>query len=380
VGLRGAVTVAAVVGRGSGAGRRWAVVAGLIAALVGLPPLIGALPASDADIAASELRTAVLGSDAVGYSGYAVSAGGLSLPVTDQLTSVADLFSDRTTMRVWWRGPADNRVDVVTAAGEMGTHRDLGGTWTWDYETATATRSAPTPLSLPAPPDLLPSALGRRLLAEAADDELSRTGARRVAGREGLGLRLTPADGASSVSRVDVWVEGDTGLPLQVEVYEKGARLPALDTRFLDLDLALPAADVTRFDPPPAATVREGQEASVVREAGRRIRPVALPLELAGLIRRQLVGVPAGIGLYGRGVTLLAVAPVPPELASGLRRALGSSPGAVVDSLGTRISAGPVALMLVQPLGEGPYLLTGTVTLDAMATAAAQLPDLVGSR
>jgi outer membrane lipoprotein-sorting protein len=372
--------VAAVVRPGSGAGRRWAVVAGLVAALVALPPLIGALPASDADVTAADLRSAVLASDAVGYSGYAVSAGGLSLPVTDQLTSVADLFSDRTTMRVWWRGPADNRVDVVTAAGETGTHRDPAGTWTWDYETATATRSALSPLGLPAPPDLLPSALGRRLLSETADDELSRIGARRVAGREGLGLRLTPADAASSVSRVDVWVDGDSGLPLQVEVYGKGTRLPALDTRFLDLDLAVPAADVTRFRPPPAAAVRQGQDATVVLEAGRRIRPVALPPELAGLTRRQLAGVPAGIGLYGRGVTLLAVAPVPPRLANGLRQALDSSPGAVVDSLGTRVSAGPVALMLVQPPGQGPYLLTGTVTLDALAAAAAQLPDLEGSR
>jgi hypothetical protein len=372
--------VAAVIRPGSGAGRRWAVVAGLVAALVALPPLIGALPASDADVTAADLRSAVLASDAVGYSGYAVSAGGLSLPVTDQLTSVADLFSDRTTMRVWWRGPAENRVDVVTAAGETGTHRDPAGTWTWDYETATATRSALSPLGLPAPPDLLPSALGRRLLSEAADDELSRIGARRVAGREGLGLRLTPADAASSVSRVDVWVDGDGGLPLQVEVYGKGARLPALDTRFLDLDLAVPAADVTRFRPPPAGAVRQGQDAAVVLEAGRRIRPVALPPELAGLTRRQLAGVPAGIGLYGRGVTLLAVAPVPPGLANGLRQALDSSPGAVVDSLGTRVSAGPVALMLVQPPRQGPYLLTGTVTLDALAAAAAQLPDLGGSR
>jgi len=36
--------------------------------------------------------------------------------------------------------------------------------------------------------------------------------------------------------------------------------------------------------------------------------------------------------------------------------------------------------MLVQPPGLGPYVLTGTVTLDALAAAAAQLPDLVGSR
>src|SRR3712207_5890809 len=152
-----------------GAAGRWALVAALVAVLAALPPVIGALPASDAGVSAPELRAAVLEAGTVAFSGYAVSAGGLSLPVTDQLTSVADLFSDRTTMRVWWRGPRDHRVDVVSAAGETGTHRGPAGTWTWDYESATATRSTAGPLDLPGPPDLLPNALGSRLLSEATD-------------------------------------------------------------------------------------------------------------------------------------------------------------------------------------------------------------------
>jgi outer membrane lipoprotein-sorting protein len=369
--------VAGVAAGGRGAALRWSAVGALVAVLAALPAVVGALPADDADVPAADLRDAVLAADAVGFSGYAVSAGGLALPITDQLTSVADLFSDRTTMRVWWRGPLDNRVDVLTAAGETGTHRDGTGTWTWDYESATATRTALNPLDLPGPPDVLPSTLGRRLLSEAADEELDRIGARTVAGRDALGVRLTPAEEASSVRRVDVWIDPESGLPLQVEVFAEGADRPALDTRFLDLDLSLPPAEVTAFTPPPASWVRQGQQAEIVLEAGRRIRLVELPAQLAGLDRRQLAGVPPGIGLYGRGVTLLAVAPVPSRLANGLRNALGRSPDAVVDELGTRISAGPVALMVVEPPGRGPYVLTGTVTLDALAAAAAELPELV---
>ena len=359
-----------------GTAARWAAVAALVLALLALPAVIGALPAHDAAVSAADLRTRALATESLGFSGYAVSAGSLALPVTDQLTSVADLLSDRTTMRVWWRGSADNRVDVVTAAGEIDTHRGPGATWTWEYEKATATRSAATPLELPAPPDLLPSSLGRRLLSEAAEGELSRLGARRVAGRDALGLRLIPAADAASVRRVDVWVDAGTGLPLQVELVEKGAVRPALDTRFLDLDLAVPDAAVTAFTPPPGATVREGREAEVVLETARRIRLVGLPDELAGLSRRRLGGVPPGIGLYGSGVTLLAVAPVPDRVARGLRDALSASPDAVVDARGARVAAGPMALMVVEPPGSGPYVLTGTVTLDALAVAADQLPDL----
>src|SRR5687767_7569869 len=109
--------------RRRGTATRWAAVGALVAVLLALPALIGALPASDTEVSAADLRTAVLGSADVGFSGYAESAGGLALPVTEQLTSVADLFSDRTEMRVWWRGPTDHRVDVITAAGETSIHR-----------------------------------------------------------------------------------------------------------------------------------------------------------------------------------------------------------------------------------------------------------------
>ncbi len=366
--------MAGMSGRGRAAAPRWAAVGVLVAVLVCLPAVIGALPVSDDAVPAGELRAAVLASGDVAFSGYAESAGGLSLPVTDQLPSVADLFSDRTTMRVWWRSPTESRVDVVTAAGETGVHRDPAGSWTWEYERATATRTEASPLDLPAPPDLLPSSLGRRLLSEAADDELSRIGARRVAGRDALGLRLTPAEPASSVRRVDVWVDHGSGLPLQVEVVGEGADRPALDTRFLDLDLGTPAAGVIAFRPPPGASVREGRQAEVVLEAGRRVRAVDLPAELAGLPRRSLAGAPPGIGLYGSGVTLLAVAPVPGRLADGLRDAVAADPDAVVDAAGTRIAAGPVGLMLVDLPGRGPYVLTGTVTLDALGAAATELP------
>jgi hypothetical protein len=36
--------------------------------------------------------------------------------------------------------------------------------------------------------------------------------------------------------------------------------------------------------------------------------------------------------------------------------------------------------MLVEPPGRAPYVLTGTVTLPALAVAAAQLPDLGAAR
>ena len=358
--------------RGYGRARRWSVVVALVAVLASLPALVGVLPADDADVAAPDLRDAVLASAGVGFSGYAVSAGGLALPVSDELPAVADLLSDRVQLRVWWRGEDEHRVDVVTPTGETGVHVDPAGTWTWQFESATAERTAPAPLALPAPPDLVPASLGRRLLSEAGDDELARIGARRVAGRDALGLRLVPAAAASSVARVDVWADAGTGLPLAVEVVAEGATTPALDTRFLDVELAAPPADVVAFVPPADARVRPGQDTGgLLAEADRRLAPVPLPAELAGLPRRPLAGAPDAVGLYGSGVTLLAVAPLPGRLAAGLRATLATAPDAVRDERGTRIAAGPLGLMLVDAPGSGTYVLTGTVDLDALADAAA---------
>jgi len=358
---------------GTGAGRRWALVVALVGVLVALPPIIGALPASDADVSATELRDAAVAGADQAFSGYAESAGGLTLPVgSRRFASVVDLFSDRTQMRVWWRGGTESRVDVVTAGGETSYRSDPGGQWVWSYEDERATRGAPEAFSLPSPPDLLPAPLGRRLLSEADDGELSRIGAERIAGRDGLGVRITPAAPASSVDHVDVWVDAETGLPLQVRLVGKDSDLAALDTRFLDLDLSAPDPATIRFRPPPGARVGPSEEDGVLERARQALDEVALPDELAGLPRRQVAGAPEAVGLYGSGVTLLAVVPVPERVAYDVADGLRADPDVVTQRYGVRAAAGPLGLMVLNPPG-GAYLVTGTVPLDALAEAAADL-------
>jgi hypothetical protein len=278
-------------------------------------------------------------------------------------------------MRVWWRGATDNRVDVVSTAGETGFYRDLEGTWTWEYEANRATRTFDAPLSLPAPPDLLPNTLAGRLLAEAEPDELSRIGADRIAGRDALGLRLVPSAAASSVDRVEFFVDAETGLPLRVRVFGKGAGNPAIDTRFVDLAISSPSPGVTTFTPPPGASREVGDSLGVLQNAAHELPPVKLPDTLAGLPRRTLAGAPPAIGIYGRGITVLAVVPLPRGVAGDIRSAAAQDPNAVIDDLGTRLTAGPLSILLVA--GTRPQsVIVGTVTLDALAQAAGELSAL----
>ncbi len=359
-------------------GWRWAVVALGLAVLAALPALVAALPADDSAVSATDLRDRVLASDDVAFSGYAISTGGLVLPVSDALTGVADLLSDQTSLRAWYRGARDWRVDVVTATGETGTHRDTTGTWTWDYADQRASRGDAPPLALPTAPDLLPSALGRRLLGEAADEELTRIDPARVAGVDAVGVRYTPAADAASVSAVDIWADPATGLPLRVVVRSPGTSTPALDTRFLDLDQTAPAAATTAFDPPRGADITSEPDLTDV-DLGRQER-AGLPATLAGLQRRTGVeGIPDQIGAYGSGITVLAVSALPGRAARSLRTQLVATPGAVVDDLGVRIAAGPLSLMVAgtstRDGGSGTYLLAGTVTPDALATAAREIQE-----
>lgn len=365
-------------GRGDGAARRWGLVITVVAVLLALPALVAAWPAANDDRSAADLRAAALDSADLPYSGFVESTGGLALPATDQLSSLADLLSDRTEMRVWWRGLDDNRVDVLTAGGETGVYRDPSGTWTWEYEANRATRAETAPLALPAAPDLLPSGLGRRLLSEAEPDELSRIGAIRVAGRDALGVRLVPSPAASSVDRVDIYIDAGTGLPLRVEVFGGDTVNAALDTRFVDLDLATPDADVTFFTPPTGARLRTDDNRDLLQNAGRELSPIPLPDSLAGLPRRTLDGAPPAVGLYGRGITLLVVVPLPSGLAGDLRRAAGQDPQATEDDLGIRFAVGPVGILLAAGATRNSTLLAGTVTADALHQAATELAALAG--
>ncbi len=350
----------------------------VVVLLAALPVVVAGWPAADEDRSAADLRAAALAGADIPFSGYAESAGGLSFPVTDQLSDLADLFSDRTAMRVWWRGPTAHRVDVVTPVGETDVYTDASGSWRWEYEADRITRTRAAPLTVPAAPDLLPGPLARRLLAEAEPDELSRIGAGRVAGRSALGLRLVPSDPGASIDRVDIFVEPDTGLPLQVLVFGKGASNPALDTRYLDIDFTPPPAELVSITPPAGADIEVGDNLGVLRNAARRLSPVPLPDSLAGLPRRSITGSPDAVGLYGRGVTLLAVVPLPYGVASDLRRAAAQDPNAISDELGIRVTAGPLGILLAGSPGRSSSVITGTVTLDALAQAARELAQRDG--
>src|SRR5687768_8873093 len=108
------------IGRGPGALRRWGSALGGTLLLAALPAAAGRLPAAGSQVAPAELLARIGASAGTPYSGYAESSGRIALPDVPRVEEVFALLGGTTKLRVWWRGPAEWRVDTLTAIGEHG--------------------------------------------------------------------------------------------------------------------------------------------------------------------------------------------------------------------------------------------------------------------
>jgi hypothetical protein len=343
-----------------------------VAVLVSLPTAIGALPARSSELSATDLLSRIQASGSVPHSGYAESVGGLVLPLTSDFTALTSLLGDRTRIRSWWRGEEDWRIDNVQTTGEAGTYRDPQGIWSWDYEQDTTIRTIEPTVRLPRTSDVEPAALARRLLSEARPADVTRLPARRIAGRDTVGLRLRPSDAGTTIDRVDVWADEGTGLALRVEIYGKDTPRAILATSFLDFSTATPPESATTFTPAEPGKIR-GQVNSDLAATINVFAPVVPPATLAGLPARTELDGLGSIGTYGSGLTLLVAAPLPGRISRPLRNQLAKTPGATQTDEGVRIAVGPLSLLLTESRNRRSWLITGTVTAATLDRAAAQI-------
>ncbi len=350
----------------------------VVAALVVIAPLTpGFIPARASDVSAPALARAIEQSRTVSWSGDVTTQGTLQIPDTDSFAGVAELFGERKDVRVWWRDPTSWRVDRVRQTGETGLVREGDRLTSWVFESARATVSPYSPVRLPDVSDLLPNQLAERLLSGATDDELSRLPARRIAGRDAPGLRLTPSDQQSTIGQVDVWADSDTGLPLRVEVTGVGADQPVLRSEVDRLDLGTPDPDTTTFTPPPDAEVRS-RDAVDLAAGANVFAPFVLPGSVADLDRRGDTDDLGAVGIYGRGPTALVAIPLRRDAAGRARDQFSAAASAEETEAGTALSIGPLSILLTsggEGRGRGTFLLAGTVTPETLTAAADELAE-----
>lgn len=341
--------------------------AAALALVIGTPLLARARPVGAPDLGASQILGAVRSAADHAYSGRVDMVGNLDLPVTSRFTDVGALLGERTSLRVWWRGRDDWRVDRLLVSGETDLVHDAHSTVEWSYEDTEATLSVDPEVRLPRSADLLPPALAGRAVEDAGS--VDTIAGRRVAGIAAPGIRIVPADRRSSVGHVDLWVDPRSGVALRLDVYAGHDRAPSFSTWFTSFSSRTPAAGRTRFVVPFGAGARRDDVLDIA-DAANQYAPFDPPQVIAGLSR---AATPQGaVGVYGSGLTRVLAIPLRRRDAHALHDQLRRSADAVETEAGIALQAGPLGV-LVSDEDAASWLVTGLVTRVTLVDAADDL-------
>ena len=349
---------------------RWIVVAVVAIACATAPALLRVVPAHDSDISATALAKRIHASAALGWSGEVHALGALEVPLTGStFGGVSRLLGGQTDLRVWWRDPEHWRARPAPHQRRAGPRSGSGTqTMRWTYESSTARFTPYSEVRLPNDSDVVPPVLADRLLSGAKAAELTRLPARRVDGRSAAGLRLVPSDPRTTIARVDVWADEDSGLPLRVDVYDEGGRDRPILTTQARLAGHGPTRQpsVTSFQTA-VACASPAERRSTRRPGPTPSRPSSFPTRwptCRDAVRPETFG---AVGIYGRGPTALVGIPLR-SFVTGLYDQLSSNRNATVTGQRVSLQVGPLSVLLLVGRDVG-LLLTGTVTPATLETA-----------
>jgi outer membrane lipoprotein-sorting protein len=219
-------------------------------------------------VTAQQLLTEVGQAKVPGLSGTVVSTSRLGLPSLPSLdsgggVSPTDLASGSHTVRVWLKGEDQSRLALTGQLAESDAIHNGRDVWLYSSQQNSVAHYRLTEPAVPppAPPSgVTPQALASRLLA-AISPSTTVTVERnlRVAGRDAYQLRLRPKAPESLIDSAVLAVDGQTRVPLRVQVLAKGGQDPAFEVGFTQVQFRAPSDDVFQFTPPPGAKVTEKQ-------------------------------------------------------------------------------------------------------------------------
>ncbi len=251
---------------------RWAVPAGAVAAVgmviagsaIAHGQATPALPArTTAQLLAAVGNPAALPTAMTAVVQETASLGLPDLPGSSDPLSGISLLSGSHTFKIWYDGPARVRVAVPVTMGETDLRRDGNSAWLWDSQTNQATHyilpagAGTSEPSVPAQSVPTPPELAKQILAAVGS---STTVALRqnvtVAGQPAYQLSLAPKNSRSLIGQVRIAIDASDSLPLQVQVFARGAASPAFSVGYTSLSFTRPAASNFTFSPPPGAKVK----------------------------------------------------------------------------------------------------------------------------
>ncbi|MEV1178572.1 DUF2092 domain-containing protein [Nonomuraea sp. NPDC049784] len=378
---------------------RWGVpiaAAAVIGAAIGAGPVIAAVsgdPVLPERSAQQLLADAVAATGKEGgippMSGTVQQTASLGLPALPQTgeASPLNLLSGSHEVKVWYGAKDKLRVAMPTQLNETNLIVNGDQAWYWESATNTATKvtikagtkagmAQEHKLPTPQPTDLTPQQVAERLLANVDQHTAVRViNTAEVAGRPVYQLVLAPKDAGSLVQEIRIALDGETYVPLQVQVYAKESAEPAFQVGFTQVTFTPPAAENFTFTPPAGAKVEEKTLGTDLGQGAEQRAEHAK--DVAGQAK-----------VVGQGWTTVAVVPFSlSDLAGGAGDKTatpsdsrqGADPSALADSVlksatpvsGTWGSGKLIKTKLVTALlTDDGRLLVGAVTPEEIVKAA----------
>ncbi|WP_427134461.1 LolA family protein [Pseudarthrobacter sp. S9] len=295
-------------------------------------------------------------------------------------TAWLELLTGPHTARVYLDGPDNARVQVMDRMAERNAIRH--GTELWFYNSKdntaahvrlpadAADRHADHNGTMPTPDRLAATLLAK---LDASTDVAVGPDVQ-VAGRAAYNLMLTPKSSTTLVASIAISVDGQSGLPLGVEIKARGQADPAFRIAFTSLKLEAPDASVFNFTPPPGATVKEipvpAHKSEDVRTPSDKTSKDAHRPTVTGSGWESVIGFPAGTGApAGLGAPDQASPqqPSPDQTGGSTSGAASLLQQATVPVPGGRLLS--TALVNVLILDDG-RIFVGSVPLERLQSAA----------
>ncbi|MER5650818.1 DUF2092 domain-containing protein [Streptosporangium sp. NPDC002524] len=410
---------------------RWAVpvaAVALVAGAIGAGPVIAAVQGDPAlpERTAEQLLASAAQASRSGLkpmSGTVMQTASLGLPGLPGVSGVggsspAALLAGSHELKVWYGGEDKVRFALPGRMSETDLIVNGDQVWLWQSDLNKATRvkadspegtegaegtgktggpgslgdgrpgTGPGDAHRALPTATTPQQLAQELLKRVgADTAVSVTSTEKVADRAAYQLVLAPKDASSLVKEVKLALDGETFVPLRIQVYARSAAEPAFEVGFTSVTFSPPAAENFTFTPPAGAKVEEASIGELAKDGGAR----------QGEKLREGEKIGEKVRTVGEGWTTVAVIPASEtakltsapqgegpagqDAGQGAGQGAGQDAGAITDALlksakpisGTWGSGKVIQTKLVSALlTDDGRLLVGAVTPERLSEAAGQ--------
>jgi outer membrane lipoprotein-sorting protein len=200
-------------------------------------------------------------------TGTVVETASLGLPQLPQLanqSSSLSLLTGSHTVKVYYQDSSHFRLEIPQLASETDVIADGTKLWLWQSTANSVTEFTPPADAAKQQEQKVAAAAPVLTPQQAADQILAKVGQTTlvsvqdnvmVAGDPAYQLVLAPKDSRSLVGKVVIAVDGKYGIPLRVQLYAKGAKSPAFQVEYRELQFVAPDPANFAFTPPKGAKV-----------------------------------------------------------------------------------------------------------------------------